>query len=269
MTDQNHTVYFIGAGPGDPKYLTREGEEALQGCKVVYGFEPYPETFASLLTGKEVKDPFERTFLEITDDIKECLERGDVGILIPGDLAVFSPFLPLVEYFEGDSRIIAGVGTLNAAAALLRRTLVMPGVSHSVILTSPKRIEKDVGVEEIGQLAKATGTMILFMNDRPLAQLSAELSEGFSPETPVAIVSRVGLDGEKIYRATLSTMAGAVGSDDIFGLESGDPSLALILVGEVLQASSDPGSWDRRKERFWDRKRAKKEKNSKFEGLKV
>ena len=259
MTGKRHTVYFIGAGPGDPGYLTREGEEALRGCGMVYAVDPYPETFKPLLRGKEVRDPFERVFKEITADIREYLGRGNVGILIPGDLAVFSPFLPLAEYFEGNSRIIAGVGILNAAAALLRRTLVMPGVSHSVILTSPKRIEKEGGAEEIGQLAKAAGTMILFMNDRPLAQLSVELSEGFSPETPVAIVCRAGLEGEKIYRATLSTMAEAVGSDDIFGLESGDPSLALVLVGEVLQAPSDPGSWDRRKERFWERKRTKGE----------
>jgi len=252
----SNTLFFIGAGPGESKYLTREGQEALEQCKVVFAVEPYQETYAPLLAGKEVRDPFERVFNEITGDIEDCLVRGSVGILIPGDLAVFSPFLPLLEQFEGRSRVIAGVGTLNAAAAILKRTLVMPGISHSVILTSPKQIEKDGGVEEIGHLAKAAGTMVLFMNNRPLEQLSAELSEGFPPDTPVAIVSRAGMAGEKTYSATLSTMARVVGSDDIFGLESGDPSLALVVVGTVLTARSDPGSWDRRKKSFWDRRKS-------------
>jgi precorrin-4/cobalt-precorrin-4 C11-methyltransferase len=257
LTDKNNMVYFIGSGPGDPGYLTRDGEEALRECRAVYAVEPYPDTFASLLRGKEVRDPFRRLFHEITTDIEETLVEGSVGVLIPGDLTVFSPFLPLVEHFGERSRVIAGVGTMNAAAALLKRTLVMPGISHSVILTSPKRMEKEGKGEEIGQLARAAGTMVLFMNNLPLENLSAHLAKGFSPETPVAIVSRAGLTGERIFRSTVSSMGRDVDGDDIFGLESGDPSLALILVGDVLEASSDPGSWDRRKERFWDKKKGK------------
>jgi precorrin-4/cobalt-precorrin-4 C11-methyltransferase len=255
MTEKHNTVYFIGAGPGDPKYLTLEGKKALERCAVVYAVETYRETYALLLQGKDIRDPFERFFNEITDDIREDLLLGNVGVLVPGDFAVFSPFLPLVEHFEGRSRVVAGVGTLNASAALLKRTLIMPEVSRSVILTSPKHLENEAGAQELERLAKTAGTLVLFMNNRPLEQLSAELLQGFSHDTPVAIVSRAGMVGEKIYSATLSTIAGVVGSDDIFGLESGDPSLALVLVGAALTARSDPASWDRRKESFWDRRR--------------
>jgi precorrin-4/cobalt-precorrin-4 C11-methyltransferase len=194
-------------------------------------------------------------FDQITADVTKGLSRGNVAFLVPGDLTVFSPFLPLVEHFGDRVSVVAGVGTVNAAAALLKRTLDMPGISHSIVLTSPKHIDKGGEAGELSRLARAAGTMVLFMNNRPLAQLSTELSMGFVPDTDVAIVSRIGMKGEKIYRATLSTMADAVGTDDIFGLESGDPSLALVLVGDVLTARSDPAFWDRRKEKFWDKKR--------------
>ena len=52
-------------------------------------------------------------------------------------------------------------------------------------------------------------------------------------------------------------MAEVVGEDDIFGLVSGDPSLAIIIVGDVLKAKSDPAFWNKRKEKFWNRKKEK------------
>ena len=248
-----HPVFFIGAGPGDVKYLTLEGSEALESCTLVYAVAPYPETFAGLLSGKAVLDPFERVFDELIAEIEDATRSAPVGFLVPGDITVFSPFLPIVEHFSERSRVIAGVGTLNAAAALLKHTLDMPGVSHSVVLTSPKHIDKAGDTMELDRLARAAGTMVLYMNNRPLDQLAQELSGGFEPDTSVAIVSRVGMEDEKVYRCTLSTMAKTVGEDDIFGLISGDPSLAIIIVGDVLTVKSDPAFWNKRKEKFWNK----------------
>ena len=178
-------------------------------------------------------------------------------ILVPGDMAVFSPFLPILEHFYARARVIAGVGTMNAAAAVLKKTLDMPGISHSIVLTSPKRFDREGGQEEFSRLAKGSGTMVLFMNNRPLAQLSQELAVQFPPDTPIAVASHIGLEGEKVYRGTISSINEVVGNDDIFGFESGDPSLALVIVGGVLEARSDPAFWDRRKNQFRERKRKK------------
>jgi precorrin-4/cobalt-precorrin-4 C11-methyltransferase len=258
MNKQNHPIYFIGAGPGDVKYLTLEGSEALASCSLVYAVDPYPETFARLLSGKMVQDPLERVFEELIQEIEAAALSAPVGFLVPGDTTVFSPFLPIVEHFAQRSKVIAGVGTLNAAAALIKQTLDMPGVSHSVVLTSPKHIDKAADGMDLGQLARAAGTMVLYMNNRPLEQLAEELSPGFEPDTSVAILSRVGMEREKVYRCTLSTMAEAVGEDDIFGLVSGDPSLAIIIVGDVLNTRSDPAFWNKRKEKFWNKRKIRR-----------
>jgi precorrin-4/cobalt-precorrin-4 C11-methyltransferase len=254
-TSGGGTVYFIGAGPGDPKFLTLEGKRSLDHCKTIYAVDPYPKTYAALVKGKDIRDPFDRLFSEITDEVEKSLGQGNVGFLVPGDLTVFSPFLPLVEHFGERARVVAGVGILNAAAALLKCTLDMPGVSHAIVLTSPKHLDKAGIPDGLAVLANAAGTMVLYMNNRPLNQLAGELAAGFEPVTPVAIVSKVGMDDERVYHATLSTMEKVVGDDDIFGLVSGDPSLALILVGDILKTRSDPAFWDKRKKDSWDRKK--------------
>jgi precorrin-4/cobalt-precorrin-4 C11-methyltransferase len=257
MSDLKHPVYFIGAGPGHVKYLSLEGKEALEECSVVYALEPYPRTFAGLLTGKTVLDPFERSFDEITREVEEAVLLAPAGFLVPGDMTVFSPFQPLVDRFSDRSTVVAGVGIVNAAAALLRQTLDMPEVSNYVVLTSPKHISRVKAAGSLNEVARSSGTLVLYMNNMPLDQLFDELSSGFRPDTPAAIVSRLGMPDERIYSCTLSTMAAEVGEDDIFGFVSGDPSLAIIIIGEVLASRSDPSFWDRRKEKLLNGKRQK------------
>ncbi len=255
MTKKNQNrVYFIGAGPGDPKYLTLEGRDALRECNFVFAMPPYPETFADFLKGKDLADPFEYDYKKIDQEVNRQLENGPVGFIIPGDMTVFSPFLPLVDLFGERSKVIAGVGILNAAASLLRRTLDMASVSHCVVLTSPKHIDRDGEEGELARLAALSGTLVLYMNNKPISQLVSEIGDGYSPETPVAVIYRIGLPEEKVYRGTVDTIADVVGDDDIFGLESGEPSMAIIIIGDVLVAESDPKFWDRRKKQFWDKR---------------
>jgi precorrin-4/cobalt-precorrin-4 C11-methyltransferase len=254
---KDHLVYFIGAGPGAPGYLTLDGLRALESSPTVYAIDPYPETFSGHLAGKDVRDPFDRVFAEISGEVEEALEAGSVSFLIPGDLTVFSPFLPLVEHFGNRAKVIAGVGVVNAAAAMLGRTLDMPAVSHTIVMTSPKHIAKSGEEGQLARLAALGGTMVLYMNNRPLEELTGELAREYGEDTAVAIAYRIGLEGEKLYRGNLATIADKVGDDDIFGLESGEPSMGLIIVGDILDAEPKPAFWDKRKKKFWDRSASK------------
>jgi len=197
---EHHKVYFIGAGPGDPKYLTLEGAAALKECIYVFAMPPYPETFSHLFAGKDVADPFKFDFASIDEVVRNNLVEGSVGFIVPGDMTVFSPFLSLAEWYGERSVIIAGVGVLNAAAALLERTLDMASVSHLVVQTSPKHIDREGDAEELQKLAALGGTMVLYMNNKPLTDLVDELGDSRDPATPVAVLFRIGLPEEKVYR---------------------------------------------------------------------
>lgn len=254
MTKQkHHKVYFIGAGPGGPKYLTLEGAEALKNCVFVFAMPPYPETFSEFLVNKEIADPFKYDFAAIDEKVRDELEKGSVGFIIPGDMTVFSPFSALVEWYGDRSRVIAGVGVLNAAAALLARTLDMASVSHVVVQTSPKHIDREGEKGELARLAALGGTLVLYMNNKPLSDLVEELGDSRDPATPVAVLYRIGLPEERVYRGTIYDIARIVGDDDLFGLRSKEPSMAVIIIGEVLTAVSDPEFWNKRKEQSWDK----------------
>lgn len=248
-------IYFVGGGPGDPKLITIRGMELLGRAKVVLAPGFFRETYAEQLAGKESFDPFDYHHAELVAKVDACLDRGDDAVfLVPGDLAIFSPVQSLIDYFGGSADVVPGVSTMNAASAVLRRTFDLPGVSHSTIVTSPKTITGSP--DTIAGLSKHRSTMVLFMNNKPVEELVAELSEGYAPNTPVAVVYDVSLPGQEVVMSTLSGLAGAVDptrfrDEDVF---------KLVIVGGVLTATEDPSWWDRRKDMRDARHAAKAEK---------
>jgi precorrin-4/cobalt-precorrin-4 C11-methyltransferase len=262
MTSKPHPLYFIGAGPGDPRFLTREGERALRRSLVVYAMPPYRATFASLLREKSVFDPMTFAFERLAGRVSRQLAGGAVAFLVPGDLTVFSPFMPLVTRFADRARVIAGVGVVNAAAALLATTIEKPPLSRCVVQASPRHLPRgQAGDRELQRLAALQGTLVLYMVHRPLRELAALLSEVKGAKCPAAVFHRVGLPGERVWRGTLGNIAETVGRDDPFA-QKGVPaskrsSLALFMAGEALAAPGLPAEWDRRKEKVWDRGRKK------------
>ena len=53
------------------------------------------------------------------------------------------------------------------------------------------------------------------MNNRPLSELVDELQRAYgSCEIPVALLHRLGLDGERVVQGTLSTIVVAAGDFD-------------------------------------------------------
>ena len=245
-------IYFIGAGPGDPDLMTVKGRGLLAGAKMalVPGF--FKDTYAALLAGKEVFDPFDYHFAELTKKVDSCIDRGDdAAFLVPGDLAIFSPVQSLIDYFGDAAVVVPGVGVLNAASAALRRTFDLPGISHSTIATSPKTINNSP--DTIADLSRHQSTMVLFMNNKPVEELVRELSAGYPEDTPVAVLFMISMPGQEIVMSTLSELAKDVDharfvDEDLF---------KLVIVGKVLTASEDPAWWDRRKDTRDARHRAK------------
>jgi precorrin-4/cobalt-precorrin-4 C11-methyltransferase len=249
-----HRVYFIGAGPGDPELLTLKGARLLKGSRAVFAPTPYEETFASLLHGKTVLIPFEFYFQELLDRIDELLISGDVAFLVPGDLTFYSPFQALVDVLGDRAAVIPGIGTANAASALLKKTLDLPGVCNRAIITSPRTLGDGKGAPTLRELAAPGVTLLIYMNNLPLPELVLQLRDGYGRNVPIVLAHRLGLPGEEMIEGTLDDIVGKTGGRDYFNLDSPTrrPALTLVLVGETLAATVDGAWWDFRRKHIWE-----------------
>ena len=246
-------VYFLGAGPGDAELLTLRAARLLAACPVVYAPTPFEQTFAAHLGGKTVLVPFDYYFQELLDKIAAQLEAGPVAFLVPGDLTFYSPFQSLVDALGERSEVVPGVGTANAAAAYLKKTLDLPGVCSRAILASPRTLGDGPDAPTMGDLAAPGVTLLIYMNNIPLPELVGQLRRGYGSNVAIAILHRLGLPGEEVVEGTLDDIVGKVGDRDFFNLNVPDrrPALTLVLVGECLRTPADGGWWDHRRDHIW------------------
>lgn len=250
-------VYFIGAGPGDPELLTLRGVRLLADCAAVFAPNPFEETFAAHLDGKQVQVPFDFYFDELMARLDELLADGDVAFLVPGDLTFYAPFQALIDALGERAEVVPGVGTANAASALLKKTLDLPGVCNRAILCSPRTLGDAADAPTLRELAAPGVSLLIYMNNLPLPELVGQLRDGYGQSVPIAIAHRLGLQGQEVVSGTLDDIVERVGERDFFNLaeKTGRPALTLVLVGETLAATVDGGWWDYRREHIWKERR--------------
>lgn len=248
-----HRVYFLGAGPGDPELLTRRAEHILHDCPVVYVSPLYEQTFAELLRGKQLFVPYEYYFADLIAMIREQQQKAPVAFLVPGDLTFYSPFQALVDELGDLAVVVPGVGSANAASALLKKTLDLPGVCSRAILASPRTLGDGPDAPTMADFAAPGATLVIYMNNLPLVELVAQLRMGYGKDVPIVLAHRLGLPDEDMVIATLDTIVQRVGTRDYFNLEGANPrpALTLVLVGESLSADADPDWWDYRRDHIW------------------
>ncbi len=251
-----HKVYFIGAGPGDPQLLTLQGASALRNTGLVFAPDPYELTFAEQFKGKTVLNPFDFDFADLVKRVRGRLSTAHVAFLIPGDLTFYAPFQALIDYFDEDAEVLAGVGIANAAAARLKRTLDLPGICNRAIIVSPKTLGDKKGMPHLEELAGKGATLLIYMNNMPLAQLCNSLRRGYDTDVPIALLHRLDLPGEEIIIGSLDTIVDKTAGRDYFNLDdpTGKPALTLVVVGDTLTAKVDGSWWDYRREHIWKKR---------------
>ena len=151
-----------------------------------------------------------------------------------GDPSIYGAILEQMRILEEEGvefEIIPGVSTAFAAAALLKSELTVPEKSQTVILT---RMEGRVAMppgEQLKDLAAHGCTLVLFLSITRMTKVVRELtaSGGYTEDTPVAVVYRVGWPDELGIRGTLKDIADKVRAAKI-------TLQALIIVGDAVDS---------------------------------
>jgi precorrin-4/cobalt-precorrin-4 C11-methyltransferase len=228
-------VYFVGAGPGDPKLITLRGKELLEQAEVVVyaGSLVNPVVLEYARNGAQLHDSAKMTLEQIGAVICGAVAQGQVVVrLASGDPSIYGAVEEMSDILKnGDIafEVIPGVSSFTAAAAALQCELTVPDLVQSVILTRVEGRTKMPPKEKLEDLAKHECTLALFLSAALVRRAQEKLLSAYPPETPVAVVYKVSWPEQKIVRGRLDELADIMRRDKI-------TMTAMIIVGKCLTA---------------------------------
>ena len=228
-------VWLVGAGPGDPGLLTLRAASALAGAELIlHDALPGPAVLALAGPRAVLVDvgkrkghaPWPQTAINA-----RLIEAARAGLRVlrlkGGDPFIFGrggeEALALAR--AGIPwRVVPGVSAGLAAPALAGIPLTHRGLSGAVTFLTGHDAS---GAMPHEPALAGTGTLVAFMALSRLDALAvAALAAGRDPATPLAVIARAGLPGERVLRTTL-------GRATLDARRARLPGPALVVVGDV------------------------------------
>jgi precorrin-4/cobalt-precorrin-4 C11-methyltransferase len=228
------TVYFIGAGPGDPELLTVKGRRLIERCPVcLYAGSLVPAAVVACAPpGGNVVNTAELHLDQIVDLMAGAHAAGqDVARVHSGDPSLYGAIAEQMRRLDAlgiPYEVVPGVSSFTAAAAALNLELTPAGANQTVILT---RAAGRTGLpenESLAELARHRTGLVLFLSAAQVAEVVAALTPHYGPEAPVVVAWRVSWPDQVILRCTLASLAAEMKAARIH-------LTALIFVGPMLE----------------------------------
>ncbi|MBW6464339.1 MAG: cobalt-precorrin-4/precorrin-4 C(11)-methyltransferase, partial [Firmicutes bacterium] len=147
-----------------------------------------------------------------------------------GDPSIYGALREQMELLDAAGigyRMIPGVSSFAAAAAAVGKEYTLPEISQTIILA---RLAGRTPVPEkqaLGSLAGHGASMAIFLSIGMIDNVVEELREGYSDNTPVAVVYKASWPQEMVIEGTIADIAEKVKAADL-------KLSALILVGPFL-----------------------------------
>jgi len=232
------TVYFIGAGPGDPELMTLKGLRVLKSCPVVL--------YAGSLIPREVLQEVESSAEQIIDTATINLDEmqqlfaqahkqgKDVARLQCGDPSLYGAIGEQIRRLEQlgiHYEIIPGVSAVAASAAYLGKELTLSGVSQTIIFTRFEGKTPFPERERLPQLAQSGATLAIHLGVTYMKKIVEELIPHYGSDCPVAVCYRTSWPDQDKVTGTLADIAQQVA-------DKGFKLTALIIVGRVLDTDA-------------------------------
>jgi precorrin-4/cobalt-precorrin-4 C11-methyltransferase len=216
-------VYFVGAGPGDPKLITVRGKELLEAADLVVYTGSLVNAEVLRYTNGETINSFRMTLEEIVTVMVDALQRGETVVrLHSGDPALYSAIdeqIAALESYGIDYEIIPGVSSVFASAAALGKQLAR----DTLIITRPSG--KTLEADKIAELSEYGTMMAIFLGVDRIAEIVHKLR--YPPDTPVGVVYHASWADQTIITGTISDIVHKV-------KQAGITRSAIILVGDDL-----------------------------------
>jgi precorrin-4/cobalt-precorrin-4 C11-methyltransferase len=227
------TVYFIGAGPGDPDLLTIRGRRLIESCPVcLYAGSLVPaEIVACAPKGAKVTNTAELHLEQVIDLMIQAHSAGqDVARVHSGDPSLYGAIAEQMRRLDERQipyEVVPGVSSFTAAAAALKIELTPAGANQTLILTRAPGRTGLPDNESLAELARHRTGLVLFLSAAQVPAVVEALSPHYGSETPVVVAYRVSWPDQVVLRCTLATLAETM-------IQAKIHLTALILVGPML-----------------------------------
>lgn len=236
------TVYFIGAGPGDPDLITIKGRRLIEECPVcLYAGSLVPEAIVAFSPDDaHILDTASMTLDEIIAEIETAHAKGQhIARVHSGDPSLYGAIAEQIRRLRAVNipfEITPGVPAFAAAAAVMGQELTIPEVAQTVILTrtSMKSTGMPAG-EDLHTLGKSGATLAIHLSVRNLREVERQLIPLYGADCPVVVAYRIGWPDQALIRGTLADIRGKVRTSKI-------TRTALIFVGPALAETAFPDS---------------------------
>ncbi len=231
-------VYLVGAGPGDAGLLTLRGAELLRRADVViYDALANPEllrlapaTAEFISRGKNMAMPQS----EITALIIAKAKEGKTVVRLKGgDPYIFGRGGEEAEALAAEKipfEIVPGVSSITAVPNYAGIPLThREHCSSFTVFTGHSDSADAATALRYDQIAKIPGTKVVLMGTEQLEDWTQSLiSNGMSPQTPIAVIHRGTTGRQKTVAGTLATIAALAAKEKIV-------PPALTIIGDVVK----------------------------------
>ena len=235
-------VYLIGAGPGDPGLITVKGLKFIKQCDtIIYDrlgtyqlLEMVKPDCRRIYVGKQAGSHYKKQ-PEINEILVEEGRKGNMVVRLKGG----DPFVfgrggeEVTALLEAGIpfQVIPGITSAVAVPEVCGIPVTHRGTSRSFhVITGHKRADihrsDEGGLDDYDYIRNQEGTSVFLMGLNRLPQIMERLVQtGAEEHTPVAVISKGTMPGQRIVRGDIQTIADKVN-------EAKFESPAIIVVGE-------------------------------------
>ena len=233
-------VYLVGAGPGDPELLTLKAARLIAAADVIVHDGLVDEAIMAMCNrnARFISVAKQRSKHSVPQEginqilVREARAGHNVVRLKGGD-----PFIFGRGGEEADALKTAGVaveivpGISAALGGAAGAMLPLTHRDHSSAVTFVAGQCKGLTDQNWAGLAGNGRTLVIYMGVATAADITEKLiSDGLSPDTPVAVLERVTRPQARALRTILTDLGGMIEREHV-------QSPAIIVVGDVVLKS--------------------------------
>jgi uroporphyrin-III C-methyltransferase len=233
-------VYLVGAGPGDPDLLTVKAARLIGQAEVIVHDGLVDDAIMALASSdaRFISVAKSRSKHSVPQDginailVREARAGHQVLRLKGGDPFIFGRGGEEAEACELAGvpvEIVPGISAAIAGGAQFALPLTHRDASSAVSFVAGQC--KGLTDQNWAGLAGKGRTLVIYMGVATAADITEKLiADGLSPDTPVAVLERVGRSNARALRTILTDLGDMI-------VRNGVGSPAIIVVGDVVLKS--------------------------------